>query len=348
MSEFFKALEQAERDRGLGRPPRPSKVEPDESAAQASVDPMIASPAVATSVVEEPATSTVFRLPIAKGIPRREVQPDAGEAPGGIDGHMVSLVTPTTFEAEQYRTLRHMIEQLHTSAGVSIIACTSPAGGDGKTTTAINLAGALAQASDAKILLVDADLRRPRIACELTLGEEAGPGLVGAIVNRDLTLEDVVRWRPPFTLSILPAGSAVANPYELLKSPRLGELMEEARRRYDYIVLDTPPVVTIPDCRAIARCVDGFLVIVAAHRTPRKLVEEALNAMEPAKVIGLIFNGDDRPLSNYYYGGKSSSSDATRAEGWRRSVNRAVGRLRRPRADGARYCRIGDAPPLAR
>jgi capsular exopolysaccharide synthesis family protein len=218
---------------------------------------------------------------------------------------MVSLVTPNTFEAEQYRTLRHMIEQLHTSAGVSIIACTSPAGGDGKTTTAINLAGALAQAPDAKVLLVDADLRRPCIARELTLSDDAGPGLVGAIVNRNLTLEDVVRRRPPFTLSILPAGSTVANPYELLKSPRLGELMEEARRRYDYVVLDTPPVVTIPDCRAIARWVDGFVVIVAAHRTPRKLLEETLNSMEPAKVIGLIFNGDDRPLSGYYYGGKS-------------------------------------------
>ncbi len=218
---------------------------------------------------------------------------------------MVSLVTPNTFEAEQYRTLRHMIEQLHTSAGVSIIACTSPAGGDGKTTTAINLAGALAQAPDAKVLLVDADFRRPCIARELTLSDDAGPGLVGAIVNRNLTLEDVVRRRPPFALSILPAGSAVANPYELLKSPRLGELMEEARRRYDYVVLDTPPVVAIPDCRAIARCVDGFVVIVAAHRTPRKLLEETLNSMEPAKVIGLIFNGDDRPLSGYYYGGKS-------------------------------------------
>lgn len=327
MSEFFKALEQAERDRALGRPPRPAEVEPGEAAPLASVDPMGASPAVATPVVEEPATSTVVRPPIAKRISRREVQPDAAEAPGGVDGHMVSLVAPNTFEAEQYRTLRHMIEQLHTSAGVSIIACTSPAEGDGKTTTAINVAGALAQAPDAKVLLVDADLRRPCIARELTLRDDAGPGLVGAIVNRNLTLEDVVRRRPPFALSLLPAGSTVANPYELLQSPRLGELMEEARRCYHYVVLDTPPVVGIPDCRAIARCVDGFVVIVAAHRTPRKLVEEALNSMEPAKVIGLIFNGDDRPLSGYYYGGKSWSSGATRAGRWRWSVKRAGGLL---------------------
>lgn len=321
MSEFFRALEQAERDRAVGRQRQHPEVEQREAAPPAA-NPTGVSPTVAASVVEEPATSTVVGPPIAKRISRPEVDSDAAEVPDGVDEHMVSLVAPTRFEAEQYRSLRQMIEQLHMSAGTSIIACTSPAEGDGKTTTAINVAGALAQAPDAKILVVDADLRRPGIARELTLGDDAGPGLVGAILNRDLTLADVVRRRPPFNLSILPAGSPVANPYELLQSSRLGELMEEARRYYDYVVLDTPPVVGIPDCRAIAGCVDGFVLIVAAHRTPRKLVEEALNSMEPAKIIGLIFNGDDRPLSGYYYGGKNLSSGATRPGRWKRFVNR--------------------------
>jgi capsular exopolysaccharide synthesis family protein len=231
-----------------------------------------------------------------------------------------------------------MIEQLHASAGLAIIACTSPTGGDGKTTTAINVAGALAQAPDAKVLLVDADLRRPCIGRELTLGEDTGPGLVGAIVNRDLGLEDVIRRRPPFTLSILPAGAGVANPYELLKSPRLGELMEEARRRYDYVVVDTPPVVNIPDCRAIARYVDGFILIVAAHRTPRKLVEEALNSMERAKVIGLVFNADDRPLAGYYYGHNGSATGA-RDRWWTQSL-RGAGRSIRGRLDRRAAARL--------
>jgi len=233
----------------------------------------------------------------------------------------VSLLSPTTFEAEQYRTLRHMIEQLHASAQLSVVACTSPAGGDGKTTTAINLAGALAQAPDMKILVIDADLRRPTVAQTLTLGADAGPGLVGAILNRNLTLEDVVRHRPPFNLSIIPAGRMSTNPYELLQSPRLAEILDEARRCYDYVVVDTPPLVSIPDCRAIARCVDGFLVVVAAHRTPRKLLEEALTVVDPAKIIGLVFNCDDRPLGGYY--SYSSVSSGNGGEGWSEPVKKA-------------------------
>ena len=330
MSEFFRALEQAERDRALG----PHALLPDLPPSEAT------EVAPEEAIVEVPTVvpSAVFRRPSAKRTTPAEVPPTADEGSEGIDGHMVSLVTPTTFEAEQYRTLRHMIERRRTCDQVSIIACTSPTGGDGKTITAINLAGALAQSNETTVLLVDADLRRPSVARELTLGHDEGPGLVGAILDPALVLADVVRRRPPFTLSILPAGTPVANPYELLNSPRFGALLEEARRHYDYVVLDTPPVVSIPDCRAIAPCVDGFLVVVSAHRTPRKLVEEALSAMEPAKVIGLIFNRDDRPLGGYYsYSyGYATSSNGHRGGRWRQAVERVRALLPRGRRRGRR------------
>ena len=106
---------------------------------------------------------------------------------------------------------------------------------------------------------------------------------------------------PDLNLSVLLAGRCPSAPYEVLKSPRLGELLGEARRRYDYIVLDTPPVVLFPDCRIISRYVDGLLIVVHAHKTARKLLEEALNVTELAKVVGLVFNGDDRHLSRHSY-----------------------------------------------
>ena len=86
----------------------------------------------------------------------------------------------------------------------------------------------------------------------------------------------------------------------MLKSPRLGELLEEARRRYDYIVVDAPPLCPVQDCRVIAHWVDGFLLVVAAHHTPRRLVAEALNVVERGKMLGLVFNGDDHPPSSFY------------------------------------------------
>jgi capsular exopolysaccharide synthesis family protein len=221
------------------------------------------------------------------------------------DDHLVSLISPAAFEAEQYRALRHVVEQIHKTANVKVVAVSSPAVGDGKTTTTINLAGALAQSPEAKVLLVDGDVRRPSIGT-LLRHVEAKPGLVDAILNPARTLDQVLVDRPQFNLSFIHAGRNLSSsPYELLKSTRLGDLLEEARQRFDYVVVDTPPLAAVQDCRLIARWVDGFLVVVAAHRTPRRLVEEALAVIEPTKIFGLVFNGDSdgRHISYYGYAG---------------------------------------------
>jgi capsular exopolysaccharide synthesis family protein len=287
MSKFFKALEQAERDRALQRDGAPR-----------SADPTAAAPAP--------------EVEAAKPVARERPPADSAD---GVDDHLVSLVAPAAFEAEQYRALRHTVEQLQKTRDLHIVAVSSPGVGDGKSITAINLAGALAQAPDARVLLVDADLRRPSVAGLLALGGSDGPGLVDLILDPTLTLERVARPRPPFNLSVIAAGQVAPSPYEVLKSPRLGELLEEARRRYDYIVLDAPPLCPVQDCRVIARWVDGFVVVVAAHHTPRRLVEEALNVVERTKILGLIFNGDDQPPSSFYgyYGYYGRSVDANPA-----------------------------------
>jgi capsular exopolysaccharide synthesis family protein len=274
MSKFLKALELAEQERAPRHHPAPAEPATERGAS-----------------VPEPVPSRALR-PV--------VEPLRGVS-GGLEEHLVSLLAPTSFEAEQYRALRHMIEQLHKSTDLSIIAVSSPSAADGKTTTAINLAGALAQARDARVLLVDVDLRGAALAPRLGIDDSGGPGLVEAILDADLPLEAVVRVRPPLNLSVLPAGRLPSAPYEVLKSPRVGELLAEARRRYDYIVLDTPPLVSFPDCRVLAKWVDGLLIVVSAHRTARKLLEEALHLTEQAKVVGLIFNGDDHHLSRESY-----------------------------------------------
>jgi capsular exopolysaccharide synthesis family protein len=228
----------------------------------------------------------------------------------------VSLLHPTSFLAEPYRALRHLVEQLHRKAQVSIVAVSSAGVGDGKTTTAINLAGALAQAPDSRVLLVDADLRRSSIAGHLAFDSVGSHGLVEAILDPSLILEDVVSPRPPFNLDVLPAGILPPAPYEILKSPRLGDLLAEARRRYDYVVLDTAPLVPVPDSQLIGKWVDGFLLVVAAHKTPRNLVAEALNLLDPAKLIGLVFNEDDRSLSGYDYPTYGASLNGDRPTWW--------------------------------
>ena len=291
MSKFFKALEQAEQERALRQQ------------GAAASRPPVAGPPVSDTTTQETSSD-------------------------GVEEHLVSLLKPASFEAEQYRALRHLVEQLHKSADLSVVAVSSPTRDDGKTTTAINLAGALAQASEARVLLVDADLRGASLATHVGLDRSSRRGLVDAILDGSLTLEAVVQRRQPFNLSVLRAGRRPAAPYEVLKSPRVGELLQEARRQYDYVVLDTPPLVSIPDCRVIGKWVDGFLIVVAAHKTPRKLLEEALSVTDPAKIVGIIFNSDDRSLSGYSYAhGRSSNGDG--AGRWGRAITKKVRRLRR-------------------
>src|SRR5215813_1552883 len=302
MSKFFKALEQAERDRALRQGGAP----------QAAVDP--------------PSSSAQAVEPVAP-------PPPPADSADSVDDHLVSLVAPAAFEAEQYRALRHTIEQLHRSRELRIVAVSSPGVGDGKSTTAINLAGTLAQAQDARVLLVDADLRRPAVGKLLALGSSDGPGLINLILDRRLTLEGVARPRPPFNLAVVRSGPAPASPYEVLKSPSVGELFEQARRDYDYVVVDAPPLCPVQDCRVIAHWVDGFLLVVAAHQTPRRLVGDALSVVEPGKMLGIVFNGDDQPPSSYFghYGGYygkpgSMASPSTNGRGAGR-VERAVTRF---------------------
>jgi capsular exopolysaccharide synthesis family protein len=227
---------------------------------------------------------------------------------------LISLNAPDSFVADQYRGLRHIVERLRQELGIQVFAVTSPAPGDGKTVTTLNLAGSIAQSPDARVLVIDADLRRPSVAEYLGLASMRAPGLADAVEKYDVDLPRVVRSLERYNLSVLPAGSPRNSPYELLNSARIEALIKDARRQYDCILIDTPPAVPMPDCRLIERWVDGFFIVVAAHKTPKKLVAETLNVFDPAKVLGLIFNGDDEPASGYYgyygsyYGARNGDS----------------------------------------
>ena len=225
---------------------------------------------------------------------------EAGAARRVLDRRLVSLTAPASFEADQYRALRARLESAREGLGLKVVAVTSAVVGDGKTTTSINLAGALAQGRDARVLLVDADLRRPSVGRQLGIGEVRIPGLADAVLDESPSFAGLVRRLPPSNLEVLTAGRPSAEPYELLRSPHLQALIQEARGRYEFIVIDTPPIVPVPDCGLIARWVDGLLIVVAAHRTPRRLLEESLNQLPPDKVVGMVFNGDDHATAGYH------------------------------------------------
>src|SRR2546427_7871154 len=153
-----------------------------------------------------------------------------------IDEHLVTLLAPVSYEAEKYRTLAHTIELARKDIGLHVLAVTSPTAGDGKTTTAINLAGTLAQSPEARVLLVGMDLRRPSLTEHLGMADIHAVGLASLILDLDpaRTLNQAVQHLKKFNLSVLPAGPLLADPYEVLKSPRLGHRLQEARHHYHY------------------------------------------------------------------------------------------------------------------
>ncbi len=270
------------------------------------------------------------RLLPAYGAPISEAAPGAGHSraftgladpvaaePGQVDDHLVSLLEPTSLAAEQYRTIRLQVENLRRERNVRVVAVSSPGRAEGKTVTAINLAGALAQSPDARVVLVETDLRHPSVSG--ALGLPAGRGLSTYLLDTALPVEWVVERPDGLGFAVVRAGAASTMPYELLKSPRLAALLRSLRERFDFVVLDTPPVLPFPDAGILRDLVDGFVVVVRANRTPRELLRDSLHALGAPRVIGVVLNDHQRP----------GSGPVTEAEtGWRGRLTRPLGAAR--------------------
>jgi capsular exopolysaccharide synthesis family protein len=233
--------------------------------------------------------------------PKRVSRPRGGASLAArVDAHLVALVSPSSFDAEPYRILLSRLERVRAGRPSLAVAVTSAAPNEGKTTTSINLAAMLARLPGSSVLLLDADLRRPSVAKRIGLVDEADPGLARVLGHPELVVDDAVLPWPPLPLSVLAVDTRESLPLEVLHSPAFGALVHAARRAYRYVIVDTPPVVALPDARTLSTLVDGFLLVVRAGVTPRSLLAEALEALEPEKVMGLVFNGDKRPFDGYY------------------------------------------------
>jgi capsular exopolysaccharide synthesis family protein len=208
-----------------------------------------------------------------------------------VDPHLVSLLHPDSYEAGQYRRLRRALERLHAS-GMRVFGVTSPEAGDGKTLTAVNLAAALGRGKTTRVLLIDADLCRPAVAKYLGI-TPAERNLSRLMDDPTATLPDLAMRPAPLPFDVIPTTPRPAACYDTYRSPNLAQLLVEARQRYDYVVVDAPPLVTVPDSQFLAHLVDGFLLVLAAHKTSRELLAEVLRDHETLKILGLVYNGDD-------------------------------------------------------
>ncbi|RPF26400.1 polysaccharide biosynthesis tyrosine autokinase [Georgenia muralis] len=207
---------------------------------------------------------------------------------------------PHGLHAESVRRLRTNLLFVDVTTRKHSFVVTSALPGEGKTTTTINLAMAMADAG-ARVLLVDADLRNPSVA--RTMGLEGAAGLTTILLGR-ATVDDVVQqWRGT-TLSVLPAGQVPPNPSELIASAAMESLFAELAQRHDFILIDSPPVVPVIDAVLLNRLTGGTLMVVAMERTTKKHLASALKSLATVdvKVAGFALNMVPTRGESSYYG----------------------------------------------
>ncbi len=189
-------------------------------------------------------------------------------------------------EGEQYRIARTKLIQHPDQPRLIVIS--SAGTGDGKTVSAINLAGALALKSDARVMLVEADLRRPSIGS--LLGLPSHPGLSEYLAGT-CALHDVITRIEQFpNLCVVPAGRTKANPTELLDSRRWATACEEFRKRSRFVIFDAPPMGTVADYDLIEAQCEGVILVVRPDVTNRRLCLESLASVAQGKLVGVLMN----------------------------------------------------------
>jgi capsular exopolysaccharide synthesis family protein len=213
--------------------------------------------------------------------------------------------------SEQYRMLRTRIS--HDPRHPSFIVVTSPAAGDGKSVTSINMAAALALKSEGRVLLLDADLRKSAIHVQLGLTES--PGLADVLAGGSTAEEVIMRTREFPNLYVMPAGAPLSNPAELLDSKPWRSLCAELRGLFRYVIIDSPPVGGLADYDLIQEICDGVILVLRPDATNRDLCQSALRVIPERKFLGVVLNcipnwSLGRPPEAAYYGYSRQSTSA--------------------------------------
>jgi protein-tyrosine kinase len=250
-------------------------------------------------VATEPTTARTgpkeFQPPQTKEPPRvAPAQIHAAE----VHPRLMMFHEPNASGCEQYRTLRTELFHAAERELTQIIVITSSIAGEGKTATTLNLALAIAQSPNRRVLVIDGDLRRPNIASYLGLKPFAG---FAEVLQEKTDLFDAISRLSEHDLYILPVKRETKTPTELLSSARFQEALRELRQYFDFILIDSPPIKPFADARLLANQADATLFIVRAGFAAYETVEEAVHALTDYRVLGVVLNGasDVPELRNY-------------------------------------------------
>lgn len=202
---------------------------------------------------------------------------------------------------EAYRTARANIEFSLVASKCKTILISSPSPMDGKTTTAINLAAAFAKQVEKKALLIDCDLRRPRIKKYLNIKSKTG---LSEYLCKNVPMKDLINKTDIDGLSVICGGDVPPNPAELLASKKMEDLVSALKAEFDYIIIDSPPLNVVTDALSVTPYCDGIAAIVREKNTQYRDIDKMLEKIEMsgAKMLGFILNGAAAVNSKKKYG----------------------------------------------
>jgi capsular exopolysaccharide synthesis family protein len=214
------------------------------------------------------------------------------------NSRLVSVTEKDSLAAEKFRFLAVRLRQLQQTRPLKKLLMTSTMPEEGKSTLAANLACTLARRKEKRTLLLDGDLRRPTVAKQLGLGSVSG---LSECLQDDAKLTASIYRLDALGLWVLPAGSATQNPLELMQSGRLLPLMDQLSEWFDWIVIDSPPVLPFADTITWARLSDGILLATRKDKTEKKQLQRGLEALEKTKLLGAILNSSTNTAHSDYY-----------------------------------------------
>lgn len=237
--------------------------------------------------------------------------PKYKEAKNSYNKGLVTLTDPNSYLAESFKMLRTNINYMNKDDNNKVIMLTSSVGSEGKTTTSCNLAITIAQ-DHKKVLLIDGDLRRPNLFKKFKI--TMMPGLTDIIYGKYTLGEAVQRAIDVPGLDILTAGRLTSMTTELLGSVSFKKIIDEAREKYDVIIIDAPPVLNVSDTIIISKLVDKVLFVVAMDETNRSLVKAAKKNLEmvSVKMMGMVLTNMSINPRSYYYGAPEGRKKARR------------------------------------
>src|SRR5438045_1864221 len=216
-----------------------------------------------------------------------------------VEPHLVAITSPRSAECEQFRSLRTQVLQAGERDGKRAFVITSAGMGEGKTLTALNLAWLLAQTDGATALVIDADLRQPCAADYFGIESELG---LSEVLTGETRLTQAIVKLEPSGLHLLPGGAPREDVAELLSGPRFGRLLEEARKLFDYIIIDAPPLGVFTDANLLINRADAAIVVERAGKTRYSIIDGLLEQIPRERLLGVVLNrAEVSPDETAYY-----------------------------------------------